>query len=298
MKLISGSSNPQLAANIAQELKIVQIECDISQFSNGEKRVWIKGDVYGENVCLVQSFSEPVDALIMETLLIADALERMGADNVILVIPWMGYSLQDKVFRDGEPISAKVVANIVSNSYVHRVMLVDLHNDSIQGFYSVPTNYLSAMKLFEDYIKKQLAAENLVIGSPDFGGLKRARTLANHLDLELVNIDKTRHPKTGQVRAMDLHGVVKDSTVVFFDDVIVSGGTVVEASDLAKKEGADQVYFLATHGIFTGNALEKIQESPVDKVVITNTVKLENLPDKIEVLEVAPVFAQNLSKWV
>lgn len=298
MKLISGTSNPQLAENIAANLKIDQVKCEIETFGNGEKKIWIKGDVYGQTVCLVQSFSDPVDSVIIETLLLADALERMGAENVILVIPWMGYSLQDKMFRNGEPISAKVVANIVSNSFIHRVMLMDLHNDSIQGFYSVPTNYLSAIKLFETYIEKEVDADKIMIGSPDFGGLKRARTLAKHLGLELVNIDKTRDMKTGQVRAIDLHGVVKNSTVVFFDDVIVSGGTIVEASELAKNEGANQVYFLATHGIFSGNAKQKLQKSQADKIVITNTINHEKLPSKIEVLDVSPVFAGTLSGWL
>jgi ribose-phosphate pyrophosphokinase len=296
MKLISGSSNQALATNIAQKLDLTLIEPDISLFSNGEKRIHVQADVYGADVCLIQSLTQPVDSTIMETLLLTDALERMGANSVTLVIPWMGYSLQDKVFRHGEPISAKVVANLISNSFIQRVMLMDLHNDSIPAFFAEPTNYLSAMPIFARYVRQQYELKQTVIGSPDFGGLKRARDFAQQLKLDLVNIDKTRDLKTGQVNAVELHGSVQAKTVIMFDDVIVSGGTVVKASQLVKDQGAKQVIFIATHGILTNKAAGKIQNSPVDQVVISNTIHHEQLPDKFVTLDVSPIFAQALTK--
>lgn len=298
MKIISGSSNLQLAENIAKKLDVPLIDREITQFSNGEKRVWIKDDLHGEDVCLVQSITNPTDQTLMEILLIADALERMGVEDLVLVLPWMGYSLQDKVFRNGEPISAKVVANLISNSYVKRVILMDLHNDSIQAFFSTPTNYLSAMPVFEEYVRENYDLSSAVVASPDFGGLKRARKFAKTLDLDLVNIDKTRDVKTGKVTAIDLHGDVDQKTVLLFDDVIVSGGTVVEASALVKEKGAREVIFLSTHGLFTNQAKQRITDSQTDLTVVTNSIDNPNLADKFKVLDVSNIFSKALERWV
>ena len=298
MKLISGSSNPQLAANIAQQLNIPIIKCKIDQFSNGEKRIWINDKLRGENVALVQSFTHPVDEHIIETLLIIDALERLDVRHINLVIPWMGYSLQDKVFRSGEPISAKVVADLISNAYVKRVLLMDLHNDSIPAFFNIPTNYLSGLDIFTQYIKDNFDLDQTIIASPDFGGLKRARTFAKKLGLDLVNIDKTRDLTTGKVTAVNLHGDVQGKIVVTLDDVIVSGGTVIKAAECLKQNGAKKVIFLSSHGLLTNNAAAKLQDSNIDQVIITNTIAHDQLPAKFEILDVASVFADNLTKWL
>ncbi|MBP9820409.1 ribose-phosphate pyrophosphokinase, partial [Candidatus Woesebacteria bacterium] len=255
MKLLSGSSNLPLAQSIAQGLQIPLVNAEITHFANNERRVWIKDDVRGENVVLVQSFSDPADEHIMEFLLMVDALERMGARHVNAVIPWMGYSLQDKVFRYGEPIAAKVVANLVSNTYVKRVFLLDLHNTSTPGFFSIPSVHVSALQLFAQYIKDKFDQNNLIVASPDFGGLKRARTFADVLNTELINIDKHRDLTTGEVSAQSVQGgSAKGKTVVLFDDCVLSGATVLEAAALLKKEGAQEVHFVATHGLFTGDA--------------------------------------------
>lgn len=297
MKIISGSSNQPLAKSIAQKLNLDLIDCEISKFSNQEKRIYIKSDVKKEQVALIQSFSEPVDEHIMETLLIIDALERLGAQKVNLLIPWMGYSLQDKVFRDGEAIAAKVVANLFSQVYVQRIFLVDLHNKSIPGFFDVPTFHLTALNLFADYIKNNFAMNQAVIASPDFGGLKRANALAELLKLDLINIDKHRDLKTGQVKAKELHGEAQDKTVFLFDDVIVSGGTVVESARILKEQGAKAVYFLATHGIFCNQAIQKIEASLVDQVVVTNSINHQS-NHKIQSLDLTGVLAEALQKWL
>ncbi len=299
MKLVSGSSNPEIATSLAKHLNIPLVDVDISKFSNDEKRILIKGKVKGENIILVQSFSAPVDENVMETLLLADALERLGARHVNIVIPWMGYSLQDKMFRDGEPISAKVVADLISNAYAKRVFLLDIHNTSLPGFFSIPTHHLSALDLFVHYVKDHFKLAETVIASPDFGGLKRARVFANKLDLDLVNIDKERDLHTGKVKASDVQGgEVAGKHVILFDDVIVSGSTVVEAARLLKERGATQVCFFCTHGLFVNAGMDKIESSDVDKVIITNSVSHPQLSSKIEVLDVAPLFAEELKEWL
>lgn len=298
MFVIAGSSNSQLAAEIGQLLGVDSIPVKIDQFPNGEKRVQIRKDVHGQNVVLVQSFSQPADEYIVEFLLITDALERMGARHINAVIPWMGYSLQDKVFRSGEPLSAKVVADLVSASYVKRVLLLDLHNQSIPGFFSVPTRLLTGLELFARHCQKAFEGESLVVASPDFGGLKRAREFAKVLDVELVNIDKQRDLKTGRVTATSVHGEVNSKTVLVFDDCIVGGGTVVETAKILKEQGASSVHFLATHGIFVNDSLQKIQQSVVDSVVVTNSIEHKQLVAKVAEISVAELFAESLRQWM
>jgi len=222
----------------------------------------------------------------------------MGVRHVSLIIPWMGYSLQDKVFRKGEPISAKVIANLVSKAYVKRAFLMDLHNDSIPAFFDIPTHYLSALNIFTSYLTKEFNLEESVVVSPDFGGLKRARVLANKLEVPLCNIDKTRDLTTGEVEAADLHGDVTDKTAIILDDVIVSGSTVIEAADCLQAAGAKETIFISSHALLTDGGTQKIQKSKIDRVIITNTIEHEQLPSKFEVLDVAPVFASNLQNWI
>jgi ribose-phosphate pyrophosphokinase len=298
MLLLAGSSNPTLAQAIAHELDIAQLAIEISHFANGEKRVWIQDSVQGQNVVLVQSFSAPADEYIMETLLIVDALERQGVRHVNLVTPWLGYSLQDKVFRPGEPIAAKVVANLISHAHIKRAFLFDLHNSSTPGFFSIPTHHLTAHQLFAEYVRDTIGLENAVIASPDFGGLKRSRVFANTLGLDLVNIDKHRDLRTGDVSALGMSGEVSGKKVILYDDVIVSGSTVIETAKLLASEGAAEVYFLSTHGVFTPGALEKLAASPLNKVVITNSIAHENLPEKIIQLDAAKLFADELRAWI
>lgn len=290
MKLISGSSNPALSKNLTQELGLELVGVELSKFANDEKRVRLNGSVQGETVLIVQSFSQPVDEHIMEFLLLTDALERAGAKKVYAIIPWYGYSLQDKVFNDGEPLSAKVVANLISNSYTHRVFLLDVHNPSIAGFFSVPTHHLSALPLFKDYVEENFDLKQAVVASPDFGGLKKAAKLAKILNLDLANIEKNRNLQTGEIIKMELHGQVKNKTILVFDDVIVSGGTVIEATEVLKKAGAKEIHFLATHGLFVNKAKEKLQNSALDSIIITNSIHHPQLPPKIKSLNCAQIF--------
>ncbi len=302
MKLLAGSSVPHLATSIADHLGIEQVSVELDSFANHETRVHIDATLRGENVVLVQSFSHTPDEHIMETLLITDALERMGVRHVNLVVPWMGYSLQDKVFRPGEPIAAKVVANMLSNSYLKRIFLLDLHNSSTPGFFSVPSHHLSANALFENYVREHVALEDAIVASPDFGGLKRARVFADQLALDLVNIDKHRDLNTGAVTAVGLHGEVTDKHVLFYDDVIMSGSTVEEGAALVKEQGARRVSFLATHGMLVGDAHARLATAAVDDIVITNSIHHEKATiadeQRITVLDAGPLFADELQIWL
>lgn len=296
MLIFSGSSNPQLATKIAEISEAIPGEVMIETFTNGEKRVRILSDVRGKPVVLVQSFSHPVDTHIMEFLLIADALERAGARRIISVIPWMGYSLQDKVFLDGEPIAARVVADLISHAYTKRVLLLDLHNSSIPGFFSVPTQHIRALSLFETYVKNQFSMDEVVVVSPDFGGIKPARVFADRLHVKLAHIDKHRDLESGEVTTVGVGGHRVDGKIcLVFDDVINTGGTVVEVAKYLKQHGAKQVHFCVSHGLLAGEGLRKMEDSSIDSVVITDSIAHAHLPEKIKVLSVAPLFAEQLS---
>lgn len=305
MKIIGGSSNQSLTKSLAAQLNAEIISTEITTFPNGERRVWINDEisnVKGHNIALVQSFSQPVDMHIMETLLIIDALERMGARHINLIVPWMGYSLQDKVFRDGEPIAAKVVANLVSHAYVKRAFLLDLHNSSTPGFFAIPTHHVSAQPLFVDYaqtqFKQALEAGEVLAASPDFGGLKRARVFANKVGVDLVNIDKHRNLRTGEVSAIQIQGGnVENKIVLIMDDVIVSGGTVAEAARLLKKEGAREVHFFASHCLMVGSAKENLADPAIDSIITTNSVEHGDLPSTFKVLDAAALFTEELQDW-
>lgn len=308
MHIISGSSNQNLASSLVQTLnqkcpscKSELISVEISKFPNDEKRIWIKDEqkVRGQKICIVQSFSKPVDENIIETLLIIDALERLGAREVSLIIPWMGYSLQDKVFREGEAIAAKVVADLISNSFVSRVFLLDLHNPSIPGFFSIPTYHLSAKNLFINYLKTNNYLDNTVVVSPDFGGLKKARTFAKDVNLPLLNIDKSRNLQTGTVTAHSLcGGEITGKNAIIFDDVIVSGSTASKTAALLKKEGALKVIFIATHGIFCSDGLNTIGQSEIDRVIVSDSIAQSEKPKNLEYISLAPLFTDALIDWI
>lgn len=300
MKLLSGSANPRLATQISQQLKIEQLAVQIAKFANGEKRVWIQDEtkIRGQNVVIVQSFSHPTDEHIMEFLLLCDALERLGVRHINAVIPWMGYSFQDKVFRPGEPIAAKVVANLISTAHVKRAFLLDLHNSSTPGFFSIPTEHLSAMPVFVKYVQEHFDLASAAIASPDFGGLKRARVFADKLGLDLVKIDKHRDLGSGQVTAKGIQGEVANKTVIIFDDAILSGSTVIEAATILKEHGASKVVFLASHGLFVNKAHQRLQDSPVDQVVITDSIAQTQKFEKLTVLDIAEVFVDSLQDWM
>ncbi len=293
MKLLAGSSHTKLGQELAKILGISIVKTELGQFANGEKRVWIQDDLHGQDVVVLQSLCSPVDENLVELLLLVDALDRSGARNIRLVVPWLGYSLQDKVFRKGEPIAAKVVCDVISNMRVERIFLLDLHNSSLPGFFSVPTEQLSAQELFVEYVKKTLDLKNTIVTSPDFGGLKRAREFSQALDLKLTSIDKTRDLNSGETQSKELHGDVEDKDVLIFDDVINTGSTISSSAKLLKKQGAKNVYFFATHGIFA-NGFESLDLSLINKIIVTNSIPQSTSHPKLEVLSIADTIAESL----
>ena len=300
MIIISGSSNQKLAADLAANLNCELGEVFISTFANGERRVRILAEVSNRRAVLIQSFSDSVDSNLVEFLLLADSLERAGAREVTAVIPWLGYSLQDKVFLPGEPIAARVVADMVAHSFVHKVILLDLHNPSIAGFFSVPTIHLRALDLFVKYARENFGASGRDMAryvcavSPDFGGLKQARVFADKLSVSLANVDKHRDLVSGQVEPMGLSGEVDGKICLVYDDVINTGGTVVEVAKFLKLKGAREVHFLVTHGLFASGGLAKIKDQAIDSIVITDSVYHQKLPAKVKVLPIAKMVGERL----
>lgn len=296
MKLLSGSSNLPLAKRIATAMSLELVERTITQFSNGEIRVHITDSVQGQEIVLVQSHSAPTDSMIIETLLLLDALERGGAVSVTLIIPWLGYSLQDKVFREGEPIASKVIASLISTAFVKRIYLLDLHNSSIQGFFTVPTTLISTHSLFGSYIKSCLNLETTAVASPDFGGIKKAARFAEELGIEMVTMGKKRNLDTGEITMTHLEGSPENKTILLFDDVIMSGSTALEAATQLKAQGAERVFLLSTHGVFVGDALEKLlfQSSAIDQIIITNSIHHQDLPEQITVLDCSSLFTTRM----
>jgi ribose-phosphate pyrophosphokinase len=270
----------------------------ITQFPNGEKRVRIDAALAGETVVILQSLVQPVDELLVETLLLADAAERLGARALYLVMPWLGYSLQDKVFLPGEPIASKVVAGILSTGRFQRVFLVDLHNASEVAFFATSTEHLNFLAEFVKYCQETFDLTQSVVVSPDFGGLKRARELAKQLDTPIANCDKNRDRKNGEVTVMDLHGDVKGKHAIVFDDVIVTGGTASEIAKTLKANGAVSVNWLCTHGLFAGKAHEQLAEAPIDRIVVTNSIAHHKLPKHGVELDLTPVLANALKPWL
>ena len=297
MKIFSGSSNVPLAANLAKKLNTKLADVERALFPNGEIRVWVKEEVRRENVILVQSFSDPVDFHIIEFTLIVDALQRCGARKIVGVIPWLGYSLQDKVFRPGEPIAAKVIADFVSRG-VKRHILVNLHSDSITGFFPVPATQVSALDMFVDYVKRKNTKDTLVI-SPDFGAIKRARVFARKLELPLANINKERHKVTGQITAHGVSHSVKGKECLVIDDVVSTGDTLIKTAKLLKEQDAKRVRFFATHALFCHNASKRLSKSDIDEVVVTDTVAIpkEKQFKKLTVLSIAPVLIPEIEVW-
>lgn len=300
MILLAGSSHSAFAKALASSAQVSFGDCEVSTFPNGEKRVWITTSVTNQDVVIVQSLSNPVDSHIMELSLLADAAERAGARSITAIIPWMGYSLQDKVFRAGEPIAARVVANMVSASGVKRIILMDLHNNSVAGFFSVPTTVLSSLDTFLADVHAHIHLKNAIVISPDFGGLKRAAVFAERLGVELANIDKMRDLQTGKVIAHFAGGDITGKVCIVTDDCINTGSTIVEVAHVLKKHGASNVVFYATHALLAGKASALLQESEVDEVVVSDTIAIPPSRQfkKLRIISVVDVFALALKSMI
>jgi len=300
LKIFSGRANPYLAQEICWYLDVPLGRADVGRFSNGEIRVQIEESVRGCDVFVIQPTCPPVNDHLMELLIMIDALNRASAKRITAVIPFYGYAKQDRKTKGREPISAKLVANLLVTAGVDRVLTMDLHAGQIQGFFDIPVDNLVAQPLLSRYFASKNLSDVVVV-SPDVGGTARARNFANHLGVDLAVIDKYR-PTYAQVQVMDVIGNVQGKSAILIDDLIDTAGTLVEGAQALKERGVVEVYACATHPVFSDPALDRIQNSCLKEVVVTNTIpsnseELHRRTDnKIKVLSVAPIFAEAIKR--
>ena len=298
MKILSGTSNLSLSKDIARQLKLKLVNTNIKSFADGEVYVEINENIRGNSVFVIQSTSTPANDNLMELLLCIDALRRSSAKNITAVIPYFGYARQDRKVVPRTSISAKLVSNLITNAGASRIVTVDLHSGQIQGFFDIPVDNLFTTPLFARYIKKNLKNKNLICVSPDVGGVQRTRGLATKIDVDLAIIDK-RRLQPGKSQVMRIVGNVENKECIIVDDIIDSGGTIVNAVDALIREGAKSVYVFVTHAVLSGEAINKIKKSKINKLIITdsidNTKKIKNV-SKIQVLSIAPLMAEAIKR--
>ncbi len=297
LKIFSGNSNPELAQEICEYLGTGLAKATVSTFSDGEIRVKIEETVRGGDVFVVQSCCHPVNTSIMELLIMIDALKRSSATRITAVIPYFGYARQDRKDQPRVPITAKLMADLITAAGTHRVLAMDLHAGPIQGFFNIPVDHLFAMPILLDYVKKG-RVEELVVVSPDAGGVERARAFAKRLDANLAIIDKRREGPN-QTQVMNIIGKVQGRHALLLDDMIDTAGTIVETARACADNGASMVWAVCTHPVLSGPAIERIQGSCLTEVVVTNTIPLhgkEQVCSKIRVLSVAPLLGEAISR--
>ena len=297
IKLFSGNANPALAREICGHLGVGLGEATVSSFSDGEIRVRIEENVRGADVFVAQSCCTPVNTSIIELLIMIDALKRSSAYRITAVIPYFGYARQDRKEQPRVPISAKLMADLITTAGADRVLTMDLHAGQIQGFFNIPVDHLYATPVLLDYINKRGVAD-LVVVSPDAGGVERARAFAKRLQAQLAIIDKRREgPSKTQV--MNIIGDVDGRNVLLLDDMIDTAGTIVQGAQACAEKGARMVWAGCTHPVLSGPALERLQESCLTEVVVTNTIPLngkEQRCPKLRVLSVAPLLGEAITR--
>ena len=298
MKLLTGNSNKLLSQKLSKFLKTRLVNSNIKKFSDGEIYVEINENIRGNNIFLVQSISSPANDNLLEMLLCIDALKRSSAKNITAVIPYFGYARQDRKVVPRTSISAKLVSNLITKAGADRVVTVDLHAGQIQGFFDIPVDNLYATPIFYRHIKKNLKLNNLVCVSPDVGGVARTRGLSKLLNVNLAIVDK-RRPAPGKSEVMNIIGDIKNKICIIVDDIIDSGGTIVNAAKMLKRKGAKEIHVYITHGVLSGDAAKKIKNSPIKKLVITDTIdnskKINNVKN-IEVLSISNLLGEALKR--
>lgn len=288
--LFSTRQSRVLAENIAECYGKELGNCKIIEFSDGELQPSFEQSVRGARVFLIGSTHQP-DSNLMEILLMCDAAKRASADKITVVIPYFGYARQDRKDTPRVPIGAKLVANLLTAAGATRVMTMDLHADQIQGFFEIPVDHLYASNILVDYVKKA-NLPNLMLASPDMGGAKRANAYARHLGTDIVICYKERK-KANKVQNMTLIGDVQGKDVILLDDMVDTAGTITKAADLMMEKGATSVRAMATHALLTGNAIEKIENSALEELIVTDTIPLDQkVSSKIKVVSCAPLFAE------
>ena len=288
MKILSGTSNLKLSKNISKNLKLKLINTNIRRFADGEIYIEINENIRGNSVFVIQSTSTPANDNLMELLLVIDALKRSSAKTITAVIPYFGYARQDRKVAPRTSISAKVVANLITNAGATRVVTVDLHAGQIQGFFDIPVDNLFSTPIFARHARKKIKSKKIICVAPDVGGTERARALGKLLNVGLAIVDK-RRPKPGQSEVMNIIGDVKGQTCILVDDIIDSGGTIVNAAKALKSRGAKDVYVYITHGVLSGDAIKKIKSSVIKNLVITDTIDNVHKTKNVKNIEVLPI---------
>jgi ribose-phosphate pyrophosphokinase len=298
LTIFSGSSNRELADSIWKYVEIPPGRIEVTKFSDGESYVEVGENVRGVNCFVVQSTCAPVNHNLMELLIMIDALKRASAGSIIAVLPYFGYARQDRKVRPRTPISAKLVANLIAAAGADRVLSIDLHAGQIQGFFDIPVDHVYAMPIFIDYLKPRHPGANTVVVSPDAGGVERARAYSKRLDASLAIIDKRRSaPNVSEV--MHLIGDVKGKDAIIVDDMIDTAGTLVQAARAVMEAGARSVCASASHGVLSGPAIQRIDDSPLSEVCITDTVPLSEAGrncKNIKVLSVARLLGEAVKR--
>ncbi|WP_028950806.1 ribose-phosphate diphosphokinase [Sulfurihydrogenibium subterraneum] len=295
LKLISGNANKSLAREISEYLETPLVDVLLTRFSDGEIRVQINENVRGADVFVIQTLSYPVNDHIMELLLLLDALKRSSTHRITAVIPYFAYARQDRKDKPRVPISAKLLADIIQKAGADRVLTVDLHSAQIQGFFDCPVDNIYALPVIYEYLKAK-NIKDLVIVSPDAGGVERARMLQNRLGGNLAIIYKKR-PAPNVVETLDVIGDVEGKNAVIIDDIIDTAGTIVAAAEMLKSKGAKSVIAACTHPVFSGPAIERLINSEIEEVIATNTIPLEGKEfDKLTVLSVAELIGEAIKR--
>lgn len=295
LRIFTGNANPDLAREIAVYLGTTVGDSVVNRFNNGEVQVMINESVRGKDIFIVQPTCGPiVNDNVMELLIMADAFKRASANHITAVIPYYGYARQDRKARGREPITAKLMADLLETAGITRVVTIDLHAAQIQGFFNIPFDHMPGGPLMAEYIKSK-NLEDMVVISPDLGGVSRARNFAEMLNAPLAIIDK-RRPEPGVAEVMNLIGDVKGKTCIMVDDMVDTAGSLTEGARALKKFGAKEVYACCTHPILTDPALSRIAQSDITELVVTNTIPLapSKKHPKIKVLSIAPILAETI----
>ena len=298
VKIFAGNGCPDLAKAIADRLELPLGQLEATRFSDGEICVNIKETVRGCDVFVVQSTSTPVNDNLMELLVMIDAFKRASCNKLTVVMPYFGYARQDRKARARDPITAKLVANLLEKAGADRVLTMDLHSTQLQGFFDIPVDNLLGMPVLAKYfLKNGFKNDDLVIVSPDVGSVTRSRSMAAKFNAPLAIIDK-RRPKANVMEVMNIIGDVKDKVCLMLDDMIDTAGTITQGAKALSDAGAREVYACCSHGVFSGPAMQRIQDSPLKKVVILNTIQQpqDKLIDKIEEVSVAEIFAEAIER--
>ncbi len=298
MKILTGNSNKNLSGKISKYLKNKLVNSSIRKFSDGEIYIEINENIRGNSIFIIQSVSSPANDNLMELLLCIDALKRSSAKNITAVIPYFGYARQDRKVVPRTSISAKLVSNLITMAGADRIVTVDLHAGQIQGFFDIPVDNLFATPIFSRHIKRKIKSKNLICVAPDVGGVERARALGRKLDVGLAIIDK-RRPSPGKSQVMNVIGNVNGKTCIIVDDIIDSGGTIVNAAQALKKRGAKEVHVYVTHGVLSGEAVNKIKKSKIKNLVVTDTIDNSDKAKKarnIEILTISNLLAEAMKR--